>query len=135
MSKKELHESWLSLGNDLLMIGLSCASVFIALKFTVFFEHWVYFPFWPNICDSVTLLCTVAYFLVRLNWPKLLAYANRHITLKHVVVYSLEDVNKAVAKGYKVVTWVDSGALKEYEANRKAFVKSFLDRQTTTKKP
>jgi hypothetical protein len=70
-NKKELHKNWRSLGNDLLMIALSCASVFIALKFTVFFEHWVYFPTFPNIFDSITIIGSVAYFLVRLNWKRI----------------------------------------------------------------
>lgn len=38
-----------------------CGTIGIALKFITFFEHWVFFPLWPNICDSVFLICAILY--------------------------------------------------------------------------
>ena len=39
----------------------------IALKFSTFFDHWVYFPLWPNIGDSALLLAAVIWFVLRIR--------------------------------------------------------------------
>ena len=38
-------------------ILLFCAGILgIAFKFSTYWNHWVYFPLWPNICDSLFLI-------------------------------------------------------------------------------
>jgi hypothetical protein len=41
----------------------------IALKLPTFFNHWVYFPMFPNLGDSLFLLASVAWFASRLPVP------------------------------------------------------------------
>lgn len=62
-----LHKSWHALLDDLLLLVALFGTVGIALKFTTFFDQWVYFPAWPNICDSIFLICAVAYLVWRLS--------------------------------------------------------------------
>ena len=58
---KELHSSWSDLGKDCLQIILICGTIGIALKFVTFFNHWVYFPSFPNVLDSTFLILSVLY--------------------------------------------------------------------------
>ena len=51
----------------LLHIVAVCGTVGIALKFVTFFDHWVYFPSFPNVLDSVVLILSVVY----LSWLSL----------------------------------------------------------------
>jgi hypothetical protein len=37
----------------------------IALKFTMLFDQWLYFPFFPNIFDSIFLIVSVIYLAYR----------------------------------------------------------------------
>lgn len=37
----------------------------IALKFTTLFDHWLYFPFFPNIFDALFLVIAVLYLAYR----------------------------------------------------------------------
>jgi hypothetical protein len=51
---------------DLCLISLSCAGIIgIALKFTAFWDHWVFFPWWPNLFDSVFLSAGALYLSFR----------------------------------------------------------------------
>jgi len=61
---KELHSGWSDLAKDCLQIILICGTIGIALKFITFFNHWVYFPSFPNILDSTFLIFSVLY----LSW-------------------------------------------------------------------
>jgi hypothetical protein len=45
-----------------LLVFLFFGTVGIALKFTTFFNHWVYFPSFPNALDSTFLIFSSAYF-------------------------------------------------------------------------
>jgi hypothetical protein len=58
---KEIHNSWSALANDCMLIILVCGTVGIALKFITFFNHWVYFPSFPNILDAAFLIFSVFY--------------------------------------------------------------------------
>ncbi|MFA5365199.1 MAG: hypothetical protein WC325_08480 [Candidatus Bathyarchaeia archaeon] len=58
---KTLHTNWSALANDCMLIILLCGTVGIALKFTTFFNHWVYFPSFPNILDATFLIFSVIY--------------------------------------------------------------------------
>jgi hypothetical protein len=57
---KALHKSWRLLFHDLLLVTAVLGTVGIALKFTVYFDRWVWFPWFPNVLDSVFLLCALA---------------------------------------------------------------------------
>ena len=58
---KALHRNWNELLNDCMIIMLVAGTVGIALKFTTFFDRWVYFPSFPNICDAAFLILSVVY--------------------------------------------------------------------------
>ena len=73
---KELHSSWSDLGKDCLQIILICGTIGIALKFVTFFNHWVYFPSFPNALDSTFLIFSVLY----LTWN---ARKTPNISIKH----------------------------------------------------
>jgi hypothetical protein len=59
---KVIHERWSDLLNDCVQIAFVCGTIGIALKFITFFNHWVYFPSFPNIIDSTFLICAIIYF-------------------------------------------------------------------------
>jgi hypothetical protein len=58
---KTLHKNWAELANDCIMIALLTGTIGIALKFVTFFNHWVYFPAFPNTLDSAFLIISVIY--------------------------------------------------------------------------
>jgi cytochrome c oxidase assembly factor CtaG len=58
---KALHRNWNELLNDCMIIILVAGTIGIALKFTTFFDRWVYFPSFPNICDAAFLILSVGY--------------------------------------------------------------------------
>ena len=58
---KAIHNNKKNLINDLIMITCIGGSVAIALKFITYFNHWVYFPAFPNMLDSIFLVCAVTY--------------------------------------------------------------------------
>ena len=62
---KPFHQTRKSLVEDLLFIILVSGTVGIALKFTTFFENWVYFPIFPNIPDAMFLVLLVVYLFWR----------------------------------------------------------------------
>ena len=58
-NKKAIHE--------LLTIISVCGIFWIAIKFMVYFDHTVYFPFFPNIGDSITLILGAIWLTIRKN--------------------------------------------------------------------
>ena len=58
---KTLHRTWSELFNDCMIIMLVAGTIGIALKFTTFFDKWVYFPSFPNICDAAFLILSATY--------------------------------------------------------------------------
>jgi len=61
------YTSWKTLGLDLLAIMFIVGTIGIALKFTTFFGHWVFFPFFPNVCDSAFLVASVLFLACRMK--------------------------------------------------------------------
>jgi hypothetical protein len=59
---KSVHQNWNQLGSDCLQIAFVCGTIGIALKFLTFFNHWVYFPTFPNVLDSAFLITSILYF-------------------------------------------------------------------------
>ena len=70
---KALHRNWSELFNDCMIIMIAAGTIGIALKFTTFFDKWVYFPSFPNICDSAFLVLSVAY----LSWKAKRTHTNK----------------------------------------------------------
>jgi hypothetical protein len=60
------------LGTGLLVVFFF-GTVGIALKFVTFFDHWVYFPSFPNSLDSAFLISGSLYFIVYI------VYNRRHL--------------------------------------------------------
>jgi cytochrome c oxidase assembly factor CtaG len=58
---KAMHRNWKELLNDCLLIVCVFGTIGIALKFTVFFDKWVYFPLFPNIVDATFLISSGIY--------------------------------------------------------------------------
>ena len=50
--------------SNLVLIIFFCGTIGIALKFVTFFDHWVYFPSFPNTLDSLFLVVSATYFFV-----------------------------------------------------------------------
>jgi hypothetical protein len=59
---KVIHQRWSELIQDGIQISLVCGTIGIALKFLTFFNHWVYFPSFPNVLDSTFLIVAILYF-------------------------------------------------------------------------
>jgi len=59
---KAVHQNWNQLASDCIQIALVCGTIGIALKFITFFNHWVYFPAFPNVLDSAFLITAILYF-------------------------------------------------------------------------
>ena len=60
-----LKASWTDVFKQILTNVCVIGTIGIALKFTTFFDGWVYFPLWPNICDSVFLVASALYLALR----------------------------------------------------------------------
>ncbi|MGD6934647.1 MAG: hypothetical protein ACQCN5_10620 [Candidatus Bathyarchaeia archaeon] len=58
---KAMHQNWGELANDCVQVALVCGTIGIALKFVTFFNHWVYFPTFPNVIDSAFLITSILY--------------------------------------------------------------------------
>jgi hypothetical protein len=54
--RKEMFRTWRSLVDTLVTLIAVFGTIFIALKYCTFFDHWVYFPLWPNVVDSIVLI-------------------------------------------------------------------------------
>ena len=59
---KAFHKSRKEFLSFLLLLVFFFGTVGIALKFVSFFNHWVYFPAFPNSLDSAFLILGSAYF-------------------------------------------------------------------------
>jgi hypothetical protein len=55
------YSSWRMLLNDCVIVMLVSGTIGIALKFTTLFDHYVYFPAFPNIFDAIFLIVSVVY--------------------------------------------------------------------------
>jgi len=64
---KTLHRNLNELFKDCIIIILMTGTIGIALKFTTFFDKWVFFPSFPNICDAAFLILSVAYLTWRVK--------------------------------------------------------------------
>lgn len=53
------------LGVALIDIMFAFGVTGIGFGFTKLFDHWVYYPFWPNIVDSSFLVAAACWILVR----------------------------------------------------------------------
>jgi len=58
---KAIHNNSRELLNDCVIVALLTGTIGIALKFTTFFDKWVYFPSFPNVCDAAFLILSVGY--------------------------------------------------------------------------
>jgi len=47
--------------NNLLLTIFLAGTIGMALKFITYFDHWVYFPSFPNVLDSTFLILSVIY--------------------------------------------------------------------------
>ena len=56
-----MYKKWRNLFGDLLTVLFVSGTVGIALKFTTYFDKWVFFPSFPNIFDSTFLISAVLY--------------------------------------------------------------------------
>jgi hypothetical protein len=59
-----IHNSWNELAKDIVLIIFACGTIAIALKFTTFFNQWVYFAPYPNIFDTIFLIVAVSYLVI-----------------------------------------------------------------------
>jgi hypothetical protein len=64
---KTMQRTWKQLLNDCILIALVAGTIGIALKFTTFFDKWVYFPAFPNIIDATFLIFTVVYLVWKIK--------------------------------------------------------------------
>ncbi|MGA3289815.1 MAG: hypothetical protein ABSD42_06205 [Candidatus Bathyarchaeia archaeon] len=59
--------TWKRLVWNAVIVALSSGAVSVGAKFAAFWNHWVYFSWWPNIADSTLLIvagvCLLAYML------------------------------------------------------------------------
>ena len=49
--------------SNLLLTAFLFGTIGIALKFTTYFDHWIYFPTFPNALDSTFLILSSTYFV------------------------------------------------------------------------
>lgn len=75
-----IHNSWKELAHDCILIMLVCGTIGIAVKFVTFFNHWVYFPSFPNVLDSTFLIISVAYLSWSSRKPKKTQYTKTQTT-------------------------------------------------------
>jgi intracellular septation protein A len=61
------EKNWKELANDCLLLVLVSGSIGIALKFTTFFDKWVYFPSFPNLLDATFLIFSVIYLAYKIK--------------------------------------------------------------------
>ena len=59
--------TWKQLAWSGIIVALSLGAAAVGAKFEAFWNHWVYFPWWPNIADSTLLIvagiCLLGYML------------------------------------------------------------------------
>ena len=59
--KRFRYKNWKALFSDLLAVLFVAGTVGFALKFSTYFDKWVFFPSFPNILDSTFLVSAVLY--------------------------------------------------------------------------
>jgi hypothetical protein len=64
---KAMHRNWKELLNDCVLLILVSGTIGIALKFTTFFDKWVYFPSFPNVLDTSFLIFSVVYLVWKIK--------------------------------------------------------------------
>jgi hypothetical protein len=69
-SLKGANKSWKKVLINGLMVAFFFGTVGVALKFVTFFNHWVYFPSFPNFLDSVFLILGSIYFVVNIVYGR-----------------------------------------------------------------
>ena len=87
-----IHRNLKELVNDCIPIMFLFGTIGIALKFTTFFNQWVYFPSFPNICDSIFLISSEIYFMWKIFGKRFLVknktekttIINNELTLKQI---------------------------------------------------
>jgi hypothetical protein len=67
---KAANKSWKEVLGEGLLFVFFFGTVGIALKFVTFFNHWVYFPSFPNALDSTFLILGSTYFFVWIMYKK-----------------------------------------------------------------
>jgi cytochrome c oxidase assembly factor CtaG len=67
---KLMYRNWTELLHDCIIVLILSGTAGIAVKFTTFFDKWVYFPSFPNICDAAFLILSVAYLAWRAKRPR-----------------------------------------------------------------
>jgi hypothetical protein len=55
------RRTWKELLNNCILIVLVFGTIGIAIRFTTFFDKWVYFPSFPNALDATFLIFSVLY--------------------------------------------------------------------------
>ncbi len=58
---KVVNENFRKFVNNCFIVILVAGTIGIALKFIAYFNHWVYFPSFPNILDSAFLVISAVY--------------------------------------------------------------------------
>jgi cytochrome c oxidase assembly factor CtaG len=61
------ERSWKELASDCLLLVFVFGTIGIALKFTTFFDRWVYFPSFPNLLDATFLIFSVTYLAYKIK--------------------------------------------------------------------
>jgi hypothetical protein len=64
---KAMNRSGKELLNDCVLLILVFGTIGIALKFTTFFDKWVYFPAFPNALDATFLIFSVLYLVWKIK--------------------------------------------------------------------
>jgi hypothetical protein len=64
------QKSWKEVFSNGLMVAFFFGTVAIALKFVTFFNHWVYFPSFPNSVESAFLILGSIYFVGNIVYYK-----------------------------------------------------------------
>ena len=67
---KVAGKTWKELLSDGLLVFFFFGTIGIALKFVTFFNHWVYFPSFPDALDSAFLILGSTYFFSWIMYKK-----------------------------------------------------------------
>jgi len=62
-----MPKSWRELFNDCVLLIMVSGTIGIAVKFTTFFNKWVYYPSFPNLLDATFLILSVIYLTWRIK--------------------------------------------------------------------
>lgn len=67
---KASDKSWKEILINGLTVTFFFGTVGVALKFVTFFNHWVYFPSFPNFLDSAFMILGSTYFVVYIVYSR-----------------------------------------------------------------